>query len=111
MRGQTLRALDEADLVVFVVDAREGVTAVDEDVAKVLRRSGKPVLVGVNKVDGEKAEPSAAEAFSLGFPDVFPISASHGRGVNDLLDALVDPPRESHPLPARAAEAGVRGSR
>jgi GTP-binding protein len=89
MRQQSLRALDEADLVVFVVDAREGVTAVDEDVAAVLRRSGRPVLVAANKVDSDKGEAAAADTFSLGFPQVFPISASHGRGVSDLLDAVV----------------------
>ncbi len=89
MRQQSLRALDEADLVVFVVDAREGVTAVDDEVAKVLRRSGRPVLVAANKVDSDKGEAAAAETFALGFPQVFPISASHGRGVNDMLDAVV----------------------
>jgi GTPase len=89
MRQQTLRALDEADLVLFVVDAREGVTAVDADVAKVLRQSGRPVLVAANKVDSGHAEAAASEAFALGFPDVFPISASHGRGIGEMLDAVV----------------------
>jgi GTP-binding protein len=89
MRQQTLRALDEADLVLFIVDAREGITAVDADVAKVLRQSGHPVLVAANKVDAGSVEAAAAEAFGLGFPDVFPISASHGRGIGDLLDAVV----------------------
>ena len=89
MRQQTLRALDEADLVVFVVDAQEGITGVDSDVAKVLRQSGRPVLVAANKVDSSRGEAAATEAYALGFPDVFPISASHGRGVNDLLDAAV----------------------
>jgi GTP-binding protein len=86
MRQQTLRALDEADLVLFVVDAQEGITGVDSDVAKVLRQSGRPVLVAANKVDSSRAEAAATEAYALGFPDVFPISASHGRGVNDPLD-------------------------
>ena len=89
MRQQTLRALDEADLVLFVVDAQEGITGVDSDVAKVLRQSGRPVLVAANKVDSSRAETAATEAYALGFPDVFPISASHGRGVNDLLDTVV----------------------
>jgi GTP-binding protein len=88
MRQQTLRALDEADVVAFVVDARDGVTAVDSEVAKLLHKSGKPVLVAANKVDSEGAG-AAAEAFSLGFGDVFPVSASHGRGVSQFLDALV----------------------
>ena len=89
MRQQTLRALDEADVVVFVVDAREGTTPVDTEVAKLLRKAGRPVLVAANKVDSDKAEAAAADAFALGFPDVFPISASHGRGVGTLLDAVV----------------------
>jgi len=101
MRQQTLRALDEADAVVFVVDAREGVTAVDKEVAKLLHKSGKPVLVAANKVDREGAG-AAAEAFSLGFSEVFPLSASHGRGIGEFLDALV--PR----LPEVAATAGAR---
>jgi GTP-binding protein len=102
MRQQTLRALDEADLVVFVVDAREGVTAVDSDVAKVLRQAGRPVLIAANKVDSERVEAAAAEAFSLGFPEVFSVSASHGRGINTLLDAVVSrlPPPKSGPPPA-----------
>ena len=75
MRQQSLRALDEADLVVFVVDAREGVTAVDEDVRGRAPPVGRPVLVAANKVDSDKAEAAAAETFTLGFPQVFPISA------------------------------------
>ena len=101
MRQQSLRALDEADLVVFVVDAREGVTAVDSEVAKVLRQSGKPVLIAANKVDHASVEAAASEAFSLGFPDVFPVSASHGRGVSELLDAVVAK------LPATTAAAAA----
>jgi GTP-binding protein len=102
MRQQSLRALDEADLVLFVVDAREGITAVDEDVARVLRQSGRPVLVAANKVDSDKTEAAATEAFGLGFPDVFPISASHGRGVNTMLDAVV----AALPKAAGRAQAG-----
>ena len=89
MRAQTLRAVDEADLIVFVVDAMEGITAVDEDVARVLRRSGKPVLIAANKIDSGRREAAVAETFALGFEDVFPVSASHGRGVGELLDAVV----------------------
>ena len=100
MRQQTLRALDEADVVAFVVDAREGVTAVDSEVGKLLHKSGKPVLVAANKVDSEGVG-AAAEAYALGFPEVFPVSASHGRGVSQFLDAVVER------LPERAATAGV----
>src|SRR6185436_769334 len=103
MRQQTLRALDEADVVMFVVDAREGVTAVDSEVAKLLHKSGKPVVVAANKVDREGAG-AAAEAFALGFEEVFPVSASHGRGISLLLDAVV--PR----LPEAAASAAARAA-
>jgi GTP-binding protein len=89
MRRQTLLAVDEAAVIVFVLDALEGVTSVDADVAKLLRRSGKTVLLAANKVDSSNREAAAAEIFTLGYPDVYLISASHGRGVNDLCDAIV----------------------
>ncbi|MFL5307129.1 MAG: ribosome biogenesis GTPase Der [Polyangia bacterium] len=116
MRQQSLRALDEADLVLFVIDAREGVTGVDENVAKVLRQSGRPVLVAANKVDSDKTEAAATEAYNLGFPDVFPVSASHGRGIGDLLDAVVaqlpktarQPGPKEAPAPDPDAEAPLR---
>ncbi len=89
MRAQTLRAVEEADAVVLVLDAAQGVTAVDEDVAALLRRTGKPVLVAVNKVDSSLRDSALAEGFALGFQEVFGVSASHGRGVAELLDAVV----------------------
>ncbi len=89
MRTQTLRAVDEAAVILLVLDAADGVTAVDHDVARALRRSGKPVVVAANKVDASAHEGRAADAFALGFGDVFPVSASHGRGVGDMLDAVV----------------------
>jgi GTP-binding protein len=89
MRRQTLVAVDEADVVAFVLDAKEGVTSVDGDVARVLRRAGKTVIVAANKVDSAGREAGASEIFALGFPQVFLISAAHSRGVGDLLDAIV----------------------
>jgi GTP-binding protein len=89
MRRQTLRAVDEAAVLVFVLDAHEGVTSVDGDVAQALRRAGKPVLVAANKVDSSNREAAAAEIFTLGFPEVFLVSATHGRGIGDLCDAIV----------------------
>jgi GTP-binding protein len=89
MRRQTLRAVEEAAAIVFVLDAHEGVTSVDGDVAQVLRRAGKTVLVAANKVDSSNREAAAAEIFTLGFPDVFLISAAHGRGVGELCDGIV----------------------
>jgi GTPase len=89
MRSQTLRALDEAAVVIFVLDIKEGLSPVDEDVARLLRRTGKTVILAANKVDSDKREPSMAEVFGLGFDKVFAVSASHGRGVAELLDATV----------------------
>ena len=111
MRQQTLRALDEADVVLFVIDVREGITAVDEDVARLLRQSGRPVLVAANKVDSQKGEAAAGEAFQLGFPDVFPISASHGRGIGEMLDAVVAklPEKASAPAAAETPDAEAQG--
>jgi GTPase len=104
MRQQSLRAVEEADLVLFVVDVREGMTAVDEDVARVLRESGRPVLVAANKADSDKSEAAANDAYSLGFPDVFPVSASHGRGIGTLLDAVVAKlPKSATLVPPAAA--------
>jgi len=90
MRAQTLRAVEEADVLVFVLDVVEGVTGVDQSVSQLLRRSNKPVVIAANKVDSEKREQSLGDIFALGWRDVFAISASHGRGVGDLLDRLVE---------------------
>jgi len=89
MRGQTLRAVDEAQVLVLVIDALEGPMGLDDDVARVLRKTGKPVIVAANKADNAGRAARAAEAHSMGFRDVFPVSATHGRGVGDLLDKVV----------------------
>lgn len=95
-------AIDEADAVVFVVDALVGPTATDERVVELLRRSGKPVILAANKVDSARQEADAASLWSLGLGEPHPISALHGRGTGDLLDAAMKAlPRES---------AGRRGS-
>jgi len=83
------RALDAADLVVFVVDGREGLVPGDEDVARAARESGKAVLLAVNKTDDRRARSGVMELYQLGFDPVFEISAEHGEGVGDLLDAIV----------------------
>jgi GTP-binding protein len=109
MRQQTLRALDEADLVVFVIDAREGVTAVDADVAKLLRRSGRPVLIAANKVDSDRGEAAAAEAFSLGFPEVFSVSAKgqgNGEPTAPGTAGAATPGGAERPTPLRLAFVG-----
>jgi GTPase len=82
-------AMRTADAVILVVDAVVGATAGDEAAARILRRSGKPVFLAANKVDSEKGESDAAALWSLGLGEPYAISAMHGRGVADLLDAVV----------------------
>lgn len=91
VRDQARLAVDEAQAVVLVVDGREGLTAVDRGLAELLRRSGKPLFVAVNKLDsaGVEAEAPLSEFHELGLGEVHPISAEHARGVGDLLDAVV----------------------
>ena len=86
---QALRAVDEAELVVFVLDAPEGLTPGDRDAAEVLRKRGKPVLWVANKVDGARQESLAGELYSLGADEVIAVSATHGRNIGELLDAIV----------------------
>ena len=86
---QARRAVEEADLVVFVVDTRSGITPGDEEVADILRRSGKPVIVVANKVDDPRRDDEALEFHRLGLGDPVPISALHGYGTGDLLDQIV----------------------
>lgn len=82
-------AVELADAVLFVVDAMVGPTASDEQVVKMLRSSGKPVLLVANKIDDSHLEPEAASLWSLGLGEPYPVSALHGRGVADLLDAAI----------------------
>jgi len=87
--AQAQRAIAEADAVLFVVDVSVGPAPEDFDVARILLRSGRPVVLAVNKVDNHTREPAIWEFSNLGFPQPWPVSALHGRGSGDLLDALV----------------------
>jgi GTP-binding protein len=91
VRRQAQLAVEEAAAVVLVVDGREGLTNVDRAVAEILRRSGKPLFVAVNKVDSARTEEEIplAEFWSLGFDEVHAVSAEHARGVADLVDAII----------------------
>jgi GTPase len=97
-------AIDEAQALVWVVDARKGVTPLDEELAHRLRATGKRVLVAANKADAAGLESDAGEFHSFGFADVFPISAEHGNGVGDLLDTLVETLRGNRPTSDRPAD-------
>src|SRR5690625_3206885 len=90
MRNQAEIAIDEADVIIFLVNGREGITAADEEVAKILYKSNKPVVLGVNKIDNPEMRENIYEYYSLGFGEPFPISGSHGLGLGDLLDAVID---------------------
>ena len=95
--AQAEQAMRTADAVLLVVDASVGATATDEAVARVLRRGGKPVVLAANKVDDERTEPEAASLWSLGLGEPYPVSALHGRGSGDLLDAVLEALPEAPP--------------
>ncbi|MFV0414518.1 MAG: ribosome biogenesis GTPase Der [Oscillospiraceae bacterium] len=97
MRQQAELAIDTADAIIFVTDIKSGVTAQDADIAAMLMRSGKPVLLVVNKVDSVGEPPMELyDFYSLGYGEIYPVSSVHGHGTGDLLDALVKffPPAE-----------------
>ena len=89
MRAQTEAAIADADIALFLVDARTGVTPLDERFGDLLRRSGKPVVLAANKAEGHAGEAGWLEAFSLGFGDPVSLSAEHGEGMSELYEAIV----------------------
>ncbi len=89
MKRQAELAIETADVILFLVDGREGMTSADIEVAHMLRRSKKPIVLAVNKVDAPKFEESMYEFYELGLGDPFTISASQGLGLGDMLDAVV----------------------
>lgn len=89
IRQQAEIAIEEADVIIFIANCREGVTSADEEVAKILFRSKKPVVLAVNKVDNPEMRSEIYDFYSLGFGEPFPISGSHGLGLGDLLDEVV----------------------
>ncbi|HKR22969.1 MAG TPA: ribosome biogenesis GTPase Der [Pyrinomonadaceae bacterium] len=99
---QAGRAIDESQVLIWVVDARAGITQLDEELAALLRSTGKSVLIAANKTDSAKLESESTEFFRFGFDDVFPISAEQGIGVGELLDRVVD--SLDHIEPAEEAE-------
>ena len=103
VREQCLLAIEEADVVVFVVDVQNTASLVDHEVAKLLRRIGKPVFLAVNKCDGKLYETPSDEFYRLGLQQLFPMSAEHGSGVAEMLDALIEA------LPAEIPAAPTEG--
>jgi GTPase len=122
MREQTVAAIKQADLVVFLIDARAGILAGDEIFAELVRESGKPVIVAANKCEGRAAEAGMYEAFSLGLGEPMPISAEHDLGIGDLSDTIqqvargrespaeiAEPPGEEEVLAAHPLRIAVVG--
>jgi GTP-binding protein len=99
VQSQAQLAIDEADVIVFMVDARSGITAADEEVADVLRRSKKPVILAANKADNARLRQDAVEFYALGLSDPIDLSSLQGIGTGDLLDRIVEelPPEEEQP--------------
>jgi GTP-binding protein len=104
MLEQTRAALDEADAIFFVIDARSGLIPADRVFANLVRKSGKPVILVANKSEGRNAEAGAMEAYALGLGDPIPISAEHGEGMADLYDAVREAlPDRTEPSPEETA--------
>ena len=101
-------AIEDSRALVWVVDARKGVTPLDEELARLLRGTGKRVLVAANKADAVNWESDAGEFHGFGFADVFPISAEHGNGIGDMLDALAATLRGSSPTVIEDGEEDSR---
>ena len=91
MAKQTRQAVAEADVVIFVVDAREGISAQDHEIANYLRRLGKPTILVANKAEGMQEGSQLVEFFELGLGEVYPISAAHGQGTRDLVELALEP--------------------
>ncbi len=89
IRMQVEIAMDEADLIVFVVNGKEGITNDDEYIAKMLQKSQKPVLLAVNKIDNQEMKDNIYEFYNLGLSDPMPVSGVHGIGIGDLLDEII----------------------
>lgn len=105
------RAVSEADLVIFLLDGKEGLNPIDPEIYNFLRGSGRPTLVAVNKIDGQKSRENLPEFYSLGAPEIFPISAEQGTTVAELLDAMIGrlpaPEPEGEPGPEEVSELRV----
>ena len=107
IEAQTRAAIEEAQVIVLLLDVRDGLTPLDRDIADMLRRSGRPVVVGANKADDPRQSYLRHELLELGFPDPVMLSGQHGIGVDDLLDAVLEllPPPEG---PELGEEASAR---
>lgn len=111
IRRQVEQAVSEAAVLLFVVDAKDGITATDEEIAEILRRTGKPVFLLANKAENEARREAAVQFYELGLGEPIPVSAQHGTGVADVLDRVLDalppaPEEEAPPAVPRLAIVG-----
>ncbi len=104
MARQARQAIVEADVVIFVVDGREGLTAHDKDICNELRKTARQLYLAVNKSEGMQQAQVTAEFYSLGLGDPLPISAAHGEGVRDLVELVLGPIADEEPVVAKVAE-------
>jgi GTP-binding protein len=113
MRAQTAMAIDAADALMFIVDARAGITPQDRAFADLVRKASKPVVLVANKSEGRQGQPGVAEAYALGLGDPIPLSAEHGEGTSDLYDALaaIMPEPEDELEETEQPEAGDAATR
>jgi len=104
VREQTRFAIEDSDLIVFLMDGRSGPTADDQELVRILRKASKPVIYAVNKLDTDRLDTQLSDFYSIGVADPIPVSAEHGRGLNELVDAII----EGLPESALEEEPGER---
>ena len=111
MREQAMLAVEEADLIVFLADGKEGLMPADYEVADLLRRSTKPLIFAVNKIDSQKRMEGLYDFYSLGLPEPIPVSAEHGTGTDDLMDRILSliPKYSEEPLSEDVTRLAVIG--
>ena len=105
-------AIDSASLILFIVDGRTGITAPDQELARMLRRTSKPVFLVINKIDSAKQAADVADFYRLGMDHAFPVSAEHGRGITELLDEVaisIPAPEESEPVGSGEVRVAIIG--
>ena len=105
MAEQSMLAIDEADAVLFIVDSRDGLTPIDRQLAKYLREKQRKVYLVANKIDGVNPDVATAEFFELGLEEVYPTTATHGRGVKSLMEAVLEPFPE---IDLESTQAGIK---
>ncbi|MCK9506139.1 MAG: ribosome biogenesis GTPase Der [Porticoccaceae bacterium] len=110
MAAQSLQAMEEAAIVLFLVDCRDGLTATDEAIAKHLRETGKTCLLVANKIDGLDPNLALADFYRMGFENIYPTTATHGRGVSNLMDSVLAlfPPQPEEAVSDDETERGIK---